>query len=111
MTPEKLATAILSGDQKAISKAPGIGAKTAARLILELKDKLAKLYSVQGSAGDDPDTGAISVGVNSSDMQDAADALAVLGYSHSEITQALSKISGISGTENIIRRALTILMK
>ena len=111
MTPEKLATAILSGDQKAISKAPGIGAKTAARLILELKDKLAKLYSVQGSAGDDPDTGAVSVGVNSSDMQDAADALAVLGYSHSEITQALSKISGISGTENIIRRALTLLMK
>ena len=111
MTPEKLASAILSDDQKAISKAPGIGAKTAARLILELKDKLAKLYSVQGTSEDAAETAVHLADTDTSEMKDAADALAVLGYSHSEINQALSKITGVKGTENIIRRALTLLMK
>lgn len=110
MTPEKLAGAVLAGDQKAISKAPGIGAKTAARLILELKDKLAKLYSISGTETDDGAAESIAE-TPASDMKDAADALAVLGYSNSEINQALSKIKGVSGTENIIRRALTLLMK
>ncbi len=110
MTPESLASAILAGDQKAISKAPGIGAKTAARLILELKDKLSKLYSISDSV-EGGDSTAPSADVNTSDMKDAADALAVLGYSHGEITQTLSKITGVNGTENIIRRALTLLMK
>lgn len=110
MTPEQLASAILSGDQKAISKAPGIGAKTAARLILELKDKLAKLYSVTGESASDDDS-AQGAAVDTSEMKDAADALLVLGYSQSEVNQVLSKITGVSGTENIIRRALVLLMK
>ena len=110
LTPEKLASAILSEDQKAISKAPGIGAKTAARIILELKDKLAKLYSAP--TGDSGEAAAVSVpAVGSSDVKDAVDALLVLGYSQSEIKQALSKIGGVTGTENIIRAALTQLMK
>lgn len=111
MSPEKLAAAILSGDQKAISKAPGIGAKTAARLILELKDKLAKLYSVTGQSDSGENEVAPAADPDSSEMKDAADALLVLGYSQSEISKVLPKITGVTGTENIIRRALTLLMK
>lgn len=110
MTPEKLAAAVLAGDQKAITKAPGIGAKTAARIILELKDKLAKLYSLNTS-GDGGAEAAAAPDMSTSEMQDAADALTVLGYSHSEVTSVLSKISGVRGTENIIRAALVQLMK
>ncbi len=109
LSPEKLASAVISEDQKAISKAPGIGAKTAARIILELKDKLAKLYSV---AGDDSGAEAIPAkDISSDQMKDAADALIVLGYTQSEVTKVLSKVNGVSGTENIIRAALTLLMK
>lgn len=109
MSPEKLASAVLSEDQKAISKAPGIGSKTAARIILELKDKLGKLYSA-GSGGEGSE--AVSAqALNSDQMKDAADALLVLGYSQSEVTHVLSRVNGVSGTENIIRAALTLLMK
>lgn len=111
LTPEKLASAILSEDQKAISKAPGIGAKTAARIILELKDKLAKIYSVPAGDSGDVAVAANTPSVGNSDVKDAVDALLVLGYSQSEIKQALSKIGGVTGTENIIRAALTQLMK
>ena len=112
LTPGKLASAILAGDQKAISKAPGIGAKTAARIILELKDKIAKIYSVSPADNGDGDGTVSSVAdVDSSAMKDAADALMVLGYSQSEVRQVLSKVGNVSGTENIIRAALTMLMK
>lgn len=109
MSPEKLATAVLSEDQKAISKAPGIGAKTAARIILELKDKLAKLYSAESGGEDSPSVP--THGIPSEQMKDAADALIVLGYSQSEVTKVLSRVNGVVGTENIIRAALTLLMK
>lgn len=110
MTPEKLAAAVIAGDQKAISKAPGIGAKTAARLILELKDKLSKLYSVS-AAEESSEIMTAAATADSDEMRDAADALVFLGYSQSEITKALSKVGDVHGTENIIRAALARLTK
>lgn len=109
MSPEKLASAVLSGDAKAISKAPNVGAKTAARIILELKDKLSGLYSA--TAADNGAESAPATAESSLELKDAADALLVLGYSQSEVSSALSKLGGISGTENIIRKALTLLLK
>lgn len=109
MSPEKLASAVLSEDAKAISKAPNVGAKTASRIILELKDKLSKLYSV--TAADDGAEPTPATAESSLELKDAADALLVLGYSQSEVSSALSKLGGISGTENIIRKALTLLLK
>lgn len=110
MTPEKLAAAVIAGDQKAISKAPGIGAKTAARLILELKDKLSKLYSLS-AAEESSEIMTAAATADSDEMRDAADALVFLGYSQSEITKALSKVGDVHGTENIIRAALARLTK
>ena len=95
MSPSQFAAAVCSSDTKLISKANGIGAKTAARIVLELKDKLAKEYVVS--------TGKLS---------DAVNALLVLGYSKSEATQALSGIDSSSmPLEALITTALKRLMK
>ncbi len=106
MEPAKLASAIAADDAKMISRAPGIGAKTAARVILELRDKMAKLYPSVGSgeaAGDDTVS---APAASAEDMKDAAEALAVLGYSRQEIAAVLGKAGGITGTEALIRFAL-----
>lgn len=113
MTPEKLAFAVSCEDTKAISRAPGVGAKTAARVVLELKDKLAKAFP---QASDQHDQGkpikASSVGAsqNRGKLNDARDALAVLGYSSSEVTAALSKCDLELPLEDIIKNALAALL-
>ncbi len=106
-TPAKFAIAVGAQDAKALSKANGIGAKTAARIILELKDKVAKQISVDSDSGEifdtAPDTSAIS---------DAKNALMVLGYSRGETAKVLSSFntSGMD-TEEIIKEALKRMMK
>ncbi len=107
-TPETLSMAILSGDEKALTVAQGIGKKIAQRVIYELKDKIAK------------ESGAIPVqsvgakpGVVSSDkLSDAAAALGVLGYSASEINAALRGVdTDALDAEGIIKAALKNMMK
>ena len=106
MSPSQFAAAVCSSDTKAISKANGIGAKTAARIVLELKDKLAKEYGTEAVA-------VAPVGINASGkLSDAVNALLVLGYSKSEATEALAGIDSSSMTlETLITTALKRLMK
>ena len=105
-TPESLTAAIINNDEKYLCMAQGIGKKTAQRIILELKDKIAKL--------DLPSVvGEISMPAGNTDrktVNDAASALAVLGFSNSEIRQVLNSIdtAGLS-TEQIIKQALRAL--
>ena len=113
LTPEKLALAICTEDKKAISQANGIGAKTAARIILELKDKL----KAEGM-GDADDNSLSSLGSDvgaapdkSGKLSDAQDALTVLGYSRSEAARALATIDTSLELDDIIRLALKKLMK
>lgn len=111
LSPSELNTAVASGDAKRISGAQGVGGKTAARVILELKDKLPKLLgqpSANASVEDVPMVGIVS----SSEKDDAAAALAVLGYTRSEINAAFRKIdtAGIDMQE-IVKRALAVLAK
>ena len=98
LTPEKLALAICTEDKKAISQANGIGAKTAARIILELKDKL-KADGL-GEASDDTDStliGDLSASADKSGkLSDAQDALTVLGYSRSEAARALASVGRLA---------------
>ena len=110
MTPQKLAIAICTDDKKAIAKANGIGPKTAARIVLELKDKLAKETVIDG--GDSLDTDEIMSVPTSSKRKDAEDALSVLGYSRSEAANALRGID-TEGLEldDIIRLALKKLRR
>ena len=108
MTPDAIAYAIFSDDKKTISKAPGVGPKTAARIILELKDK------VKGGVAEAPanDTVIADVKINSSKHSEAIDALTVLGFHRSAAEEVLKTID-VANTdlEDIIREALKKLMK
>ena len=109
-TPEGVAMAILSDNEKALTAAQGVGKRIAQRVILELKDKLRKesqtLEMPALAAGD-----VAAVGV-SSKRTDAASALAVLGYSPSEITAALKGLDTEQmALEDIIRTALKQMVR
>ena len=108
LTPDGIATSIYNDDKKAISKAPGIGPKTAARIILELKDKLvAKPTSTSVTVPD-----LFVNNSNSGKYNEAIDALIVLGFNRSAATEALKTIDTASlDLEDIIREALKKLMK
>ena len=109
LTPEKFAMAVCTDDKKTISKANGIGPKTAARIILELKDKLMKENADVDfdSAAPDIPTAAGKKSV----MSEAVDALLVLGYTRAEANTALKDISPSLSLEEVIRTALKKLMK
>ena len=111
-TPEQFALAVCSDDKKTISKASGVGAKTAARIVLELKDKLMK-SSIGGS--DIPatvtNTTQSSAPQNREKLSEAQDALTVLGYNRAQINNVLSTIDTASLTlEEIIKAALKKLI-
>lgn len=103
-TPEGLAMAIVSENEKALTCAPGIGKKIAQRIILELKDKLAKgqLTTSSGEAF----AGGVTI-IPENKTSEASAALAVLGYSQPEITTALKGLDVEQLTlEQIIKQAL-----
>ena len=108
-TPEALAMSIITGDEKALTVAHGIGKKIAQRIILELKDKLAKGQMV--SSGESyGGTGVTVIPQNKS--SEAAAALAVLGYTPAESAQALKGIDMENlELEQIIKQALKRMMK
>ena len=109
-TPEGLVMSIVTGNEKAIMAAPGVGKKIAQRVILELKDKLAK----ETESVSFTDTAAFSVPAagGNSKLSDASAALTVLGYSGPEITAALKDIDPAEMTvEEIIKAALKRMMK
>ena len=111
MTPEKLAVAICTDDAKAIAKSPGIGAKSAARIILELKDKMSK--EMFGSAVDSKSiiSSAPSF-VSNSAISEAAEALTVLGYDKNTTLSVLKGIDpAITDVSEIIRLALKKLAR
>ena len=108
-SPEGLAMAIVSGNERALTSAPGIGKKIAQRIILELKDKLAKGQLTTG--GGETFAGAITV-IPENKASEASAALAVLGYSGQEIGVALKGIDLDSLTlEQIIKQALKKMVK
>lgn len=108
-SPQQIALAIISGDEKLITRASGIGKKIAQRVILELRDKMAK--SKTGLEGiQSMPSGTVSVAGGSA-FEDAMEALEVLGYQRVYIMEALKgeNMEGL-GTEDIIRVALKKLM-
>ncbi len=111
LTPEKFALAVCTDDKKTISKANGIGPKTAARIILELKDKLMKAHGEE-AFGTLPLADTASAASGSGKLHEATDALMVLGYSRAEALAALKDID-IASTEleEIIRLSLKKLMR
>ncbi len=103
LTPDRVALAIASEDVKAFTGVKGVGNKIAQRIVMELKDKIAKDSAfIGGKSG--PDLAAISK--PSSNVSDALAALVVLGYSQSEAASCLGKMDASLPVDELIRRAL-----
>lgn len=100
ITPSKLALCIATGDSKTLTKSPGIGTKIAQRIVLELKDKIAKEQHI--SAAELTSAPAVS----GSNVTEAMDALAVLGFSPQQCSAALKGADENASVEELIKYAL-----
>ncbi len=110
MSADALRFAVMAGDAKAIAKAPGIGAKTAERVILELRDKISLEDTLKGLGTPDGASRADN-GVQGGENQmrrEAIEALVALGYSASDATAAVKKVELFEETtsEMILKLAL-----
>ena len=106
LTPDDLRFAVMAGDVKAISAAPGIGKKTAEKLILELKDKLHLEDALEHAAGETESTG---VPGHMGDVQnDAVQALVALGYGSTEALKAVRQVewNNEMEAEDLLKQAL-----
>ena len=113
LSPDELRFAVLSGDAKAISATPGIGKKTAEKLILELKDKLNIEDMLEHAAhGGDSEDLASGTDTASNTMQaESVQALTALGYGSAESLRAVKKSSPeCSSVEDILKEALKFLL-
>ena len=106
LSSDDLRFAVLSGDSKAISKAPGIGSKTAQRVIIDLKDKLSLEDAFEKKLEHENEK--INVSSNSQVKNDAVMALNALGYSSTESLKAVSKveITDDMDVEDVLKAAL-----
>ncbi|MBE6572014.1 MAG: Holliday junction branch migration protein RuvA [Ruminococcaceae bacterium] len=109
LSPSEIAIACAADDAKAISKANGIGLKTAQKVIIELKDKIAKAVT-STSYGDSVDIDTGEVLTSASAANDAISALVVLGYTKNDAAKAV-KAAGNGTVEELIRKSLALLMK
>lgn len=109
LTPERFAFAVASGDYKEISAAHGVSAKTAQKIILELKDKIEKdgASSAKASAEFSADVPAMGGNIRG----DATIALMAIGYSRTEASDALKNMDFSKPLEEIIKLALKNLAK
>ena len=111
MTADELKFAIMAQDAKQIGKAPGIGPKTAQRVIIDLKDKI-DYTPVFDNGADNVD------GLHNTDSsalgtirEEAAQALVALGYSQTESYKAVRSVEAADDVETVLKRALSIMSK
>lgn len=107
MTPQSFALCVASGDSKTLTNAPGIGKKTAERIVLELKDKVSKQDVAAGVKGSPIPV----VAAASNTVAEAVSALMVLGYTNSEATNALSGLDPASPADELIKAGLKKLAR
>lgn len=104
LTPDSFAVAVSSGDAKAITAANGVGPKLAQRIIMELKDKISNVSFISEESG--VVSSAVSSVNKTSNTAEAIAALAALGYSQTEASVAVSKLSPELSVEELIKGAL-----
>ena len=116
LSADDLRFAIVTGDAKMIARAPGVGKKTAERLILDLRDKISTAYAGDGEgeglllSGKAAGSAATETGsVESSPAGDAVEALVALGYLRAEAARAVKRCAQKEDTEAILREALRYL--
>jgi Holliday junction DNA helicase RuvA len=99
--PSDFALSVITEDVSKLKKLPGIGAKTAQRIILELKDKIKTSQAVKGEEAE------IKKAPKNQNVQDAMDALQVLGYNHKSIEKAFERIdTKDKNVEELIKQGL-----
>ena len=107
--PEEFVRWVMDNDTDSLVRLPGIGKKTAERLVIEMRDKLSDWYKAalpEGAVIAKPDTN-----TRHQSLQDAIAALVSLGYKHPDANRAITKIDdGQSSSEELIRRALREMM-
>ena len=96
LTADELRFAVLSDDIKTISKTPGIGKKTAQKLILELKDKLKLEDAFEKKLAHEQEAASVSGFLIHDGRQEAAEALIALGYSSTDAMKAVRKVTDVS---------------
>lgn len=107
VSPSKFALAVITNDVKELTKLPGIGAKSAQRIILELKDKLKSEEAMEDNS---LDLGDVAVGGNN--LQEAVSALQVLGYPQRDAMKAVNSVDcNDLSVEEIIKKALLYFAK
>ena len=107
ITPSKFAIAVISNDVNALKKIPGVGPKSAQRIILELKDKLKTEQAIEEEAPE------VKVEIQKTEnASEAMEALQILGYNRREIEKAFEKISNLDvSVEELIKKALSLLAR
>ncbi len=109
-TPDGLARAVCTEDVKAIAKSNGVGSKGAARIVLELKDKMS--YAGGDAEAPRETAAAAAPAAKSAGLAEAAEALTALGYARAEVNAVLSKMNTAGmASGDIIRAALAQFMK
>ena len=110
ISPSSFALAVLSNDVDSLKKIPGIGPKSAARIILELQDKLKKEETeLMVQKGKEEITKEIEHSINA---KEAMQALQILGYNKKEIEKAFDKIANTNvSVEELIKKGLSLLSK
>ena len=103
LSPEQVAMAIATDDIKTITRAQGIGKKIAQRIVLELKDKLAKAAVTDNSFAN---IGAGAASVSGGNVPKAIEALGVLGYSPSDVSPVLATLDSSLPVEQLIAQTL-----
>ena len=111
MSANDLRFAIYTGDAKAIAKAPGVGNKTAERVILDLKDKISIEDSLNNLSSDTENVEQ-SISCDNEMKKDAIEALVALGYSRTDAISAVNKVlkDDASTTEDVLKKALKYLI-
>ena len=104
-TPERFALAVMTEDEKTITRAQGVGPKLARRVILELRDKLKNEDMLPQQMSDEVQEAL------SDNLTEAAAALTVLGYSPNEAKTAVAKLDSSLGVEELVKEALKLLMR
>lgn len=107
ISPSSFALAVITDDIMKLTKIPGIGNKTAARIVLELKDKL------KTEQGITKEENVKNISEQNDNINEAVSALQVLGYAKYEISKAIDKIEGLDklSIEDVIKKALQLLSK
>ena len=108
LTPSALAVCVTSGDVKTITKAQGVGAKIAQRIVLELKDKLSKTVPSQIAVSEFSSMG---FGSSNANKSEAVSALAALGYTQSDASSVIAKLDDSLSVQELIKQGLKLLSR